>query len=82
MDIYEALYTTRAMRRLDPSRPVSRDDIWTIVEMATRAATGGNSQPVRWIVVDVTLAPLAPGDYAVEVKAGDATRTTAFRVVP
>ena len=37
---------------------------------------------VRWIVVDLTLAPLAPGDYAVEVKAGDATRTTAFRVVP
>jgi len=28
------------------------------------------------------IAPLAPGDYAVEVKLGDATRTTAFRVVP
>ena len=37
---------------------------------------------VRWIVVETALAPLAPGDYAVEVKAGDATRTTAFRVVP
>ena len=43
--------TTRAMRRLDPSKPVSDDDIWTIVECATKAATGGNSQPVRWIVV-------------------------------
>ena len=40
------------MRRLDPSRAVSREDIWTIVEMATKAATGGNSQPVRWIVVE------------------------------
>ena len=39
------------MRRLDPSKPVSDEDIWTIVEYATKAATGGNSQPVRWIVV-------------------------------
>jgi len=37
---------------------------------------------VKWIVVEVALAPFAAGDYAVEVKAGDATRTTAFRVVP
>jgi VWFA-related protein len=37
---------------------------------------------VKWIVVETALAPLAPGDYAVEIKAGDAVRTTAFRVVP
>jgi hypothetical protein len=37
---------------------------------------------VRWITVETAIAPLAPGDYAVEVKLGDATRTTAFRVVP
>lgn len=37
---------------------------------------------VRWLVVETALNPLAPGDYAVEVKAGDSTRTTAFRVVP
>src|SRR5436190_18918951 len=43
--------TTRAMRRLDASRPVPADDIWTVVEAATKAATGGNSQPVRWMVV-------------------------------
>jgi nitroreductase len=52
VDVFEAMRTTRAMRRLDPSRPVSREDIWTIVEMATKAATGGNSQPVRWVVVE------------------------------
>jgi nitroreductase len=52
VDVFEAMRTTRAMRRLDPSRPVSRDAIWTIVEMATKAATGGNSQPIRWIVVE------------------------------
>src|SRR3954452_10654209 len=51
MDVFEAMRTTRAMRRLDSSRRVSEQDIWTIVEMATKAATGGNSQPVRWIVV-------------------------------
>ena len=37
---------------------------------------------VHWIVVDATMAPLAPSDYAVEVKAGDTARTVAFRVVP
>lgn len=52
MDLFEAMRTTRAMRRLDRERPVPREDIWTIVEMATKAATGGNSQPVRWIVVE------------------------------
>ncbi|HVL64167.1 MAG TPA: nitroreductase family protein [Actinomycetota bacterium] len=51
MDVFEAMRTTRAMRRLDNDKPVSDDDIWTIVEYATKAATGGNSQPVRWIVV-------------------------------
>src|SRR4051812_34602971 len=51
MDVFEAMRTMRAMRRLDHDRPVSDADIWTIVEMATKAATGGNGQPVRWIVV-------------------------------
>jgi nitroreductase len=54
VDVFEAMRTTRAMRRLDTSRPVSDEDIWTIVEYATKAATGGNSQPVRWIVVQDT----------------------------
>jgi nitroreductase len=52
VDVFEAMRTTRAMRRLDNERPVTRQDIWTIVEMATKAATGGNSQPVRWIVIE------------------------------
>lgn len=51
MDVFEAMRTTRAMRRLDSSKPVSDDDIWTIVEYATKAATASNSQPVRWVVV-------------------------------
>ena len=36
----------------------------------------------RWIVADVPLTSIAPGDYAVEVTQGSATRITAFRVVP
>ena len=51
MDVFEAIATSRAMRRLDPDKPVSDEDIWTIVEAATKAATGGNRQPVRWLVV-------------------------------
>jgi nitroreductase len=51
MDVFEAIATTRAMRRLDATRPVSDADVITIVEAATKAPTGGNSQPVRWMVV-------------------------------
>ncbi|HET9268908.1 MAG TPA: VWA domain-containing protein [Vicinamibacterales bacterium] len=47
------------------------------VQVTTRDENG-----THWIVLDATIAPLAPGDYAIEVKAGDAIRTTAFRVVP
>jgi nitroreductase len=62
VDLFDAMRTTRAMRRLDPERPVSRQDIWTIVEMATKAATGGNSQPVRWIVVEDAEKPRQLGE--------------------
>jgi len=51
MDVFEAIKTTRAMRRLDPTKPVSDTDLWTIIEAATKAPSGGNSQPVRWLVV-------------------------------
>jgi VWFA-related protein len=40
------------------------------------------AEGVRWIVADVTLAPLAPGDYAVEVTAGGTSQVTGFRIVP
>lgn len=51
MDVFEAIRTTRSMRRLDPDRGVSDADLTTIVDAATRAPSGGNSQPVRWLVV-------------------------------
>ena len=51
MDVFEAIRTTRAMRRLDSSRIVSDEDIRKIVEAATKAGSAGNRQPVRWLVV-------------------------------
>jgi nitroreductase len=51
MDLFEAMRTTRAMRRLDPDKPVSDEDVWTMIEAATKAPSGGNSQPMRWLVV-------------------------------
>jgi VWFA-related protein len=38
--------------------------------------------PFRWIVAEAVLAPLAPGDYAIEVTLGDAKQVTAFQLVP
>jgi nitroreductase len=51
VDVIEAIRTTRAMRRLDPERRVSEEDLLFIIDAATRAASGGNTQPVRWLVV-------------------------------
>ncbi|MGH9046600.1 MAG: nitroreductase family protein [Acidimicrobiales bacterium] len=51
MELFEAIRTTRAMRRLDPDRPVPEEDLWTIVEAATKAPSGGNRQVARWMVV-------------------------------
>lgn len=51
MELDEAIRTTRAMRRLDHDKAVSEEDLWTILDAASKAATGGNAQPVRWIVV-------------------------------
>lgn len=36
----------------------------------------------RWIVVDVPLTSLAPGDYAIESTQGSVSRLTAFRLAP
>lgn len=51
MDLFEAIRTTRAMRRLDPDLPVADEDIRTILEAALKGPTGGNQQPLRWLVI-------------------------------
>jgi VWFA-related protein len=36
----------------------------------------------RWIVAEAVLAPLAPGDYAIEVTLADGKQTAGFKIVP
>ncbi len=49
------------------------------VQISERADAGSD---FHWVVAEATLAPLAAGDYAIEVTADGATRLTEFRVVP
>lgn len=51
MDVYEALYTTRAMRRVRPD-PIPMDVQAKILDAAIRAPSGGNSQNWRFLLVD------------------------------
>lgn len=51
MDIYEALYTTRAMRRVRPD-PIPLEVQARILDAAIRAPSGGNAQSWRFVLVD------------------------------
>jgi nitroreductase len=51
MDVYQALYTTRAMRRVRPD-PVPADVQARILDAAIRAPSGGNTQGWRFLLVD------------------------------
>jgi nitroreductase len=51
MDIYEALYTTRMMRRLRPD-PIPVDTQARILDAAVRAPNGGNTQRWHFVAVD------------------------------
>ncbi len=50
MDLYEALYTTRAMRRVSPD-PVPDDIVRSMLDAAIRSPSGGNTQNWRWLTV-------------------------------
>ena len=51
MDLTEALYTTRAMRRVKPD-PIPDEVVSRILDAAVRAPSGGNAQNWRMLVVD------------------------------
>ena len=51
MDLHEALYTTRAMRRVKTD-PIPDDVQARILDAAIRAPSGGNSQNWRFLLVD------------------------------
>ncbi len=60
-DVLTAMATTRAIRRIAPD-PIPDDDLSTIMWHATRAPSGTNRQPTRFVV-------LRDGDTAVAAKA-------------
>ena len=51
MEIHEALYTTRMMRRLRPD-PIPLDTQARILDAAVRAPNGGNTQRWHFLAVD------------------------------
>ncbi len=50
IDLFEAIGTLRALRRYT-DQPVSDEDLWTILEAAVMAPSGGNRQPWNFIVI-------------------------------
>ena len=61
MDLLDGIATTRAIRRYRPD-PIPEEDLATILWHATRAPSGSNRQPARFLV-------LRDGPAAVEAKA-------------
>jgi nitroreductase len=51
MDVYEALYTTRMMRRMRPD-PIPLDTQARILDAGIRAPNGGNTQRWHFVAVD------------------------------
>ena len=51
MPIGEAMFTQRAIRRLDPNRPITDAHLKIILDAASKAPSGGNTQPARFLVV-------------------------------
>ena len=50
MDLHEALYTTRAMRRVKPD-PIPDEVVRSMLDAAIRSPSGSNSQNWRWLTV-------------------------------
>ena len=50
MDVFEALYTTRAMRRVKED-PIPDEIIKSMIDSAIRAPSGSNRQDWRFVVV-------------------------------
>lgn len=50
MDVFEAIHSQRAMRRLKTD-PVPDELIWKILDAAIRAPSGSNQQPWKFIVI-------------------------------
>lgn len=51
MPIGKAMFSQRATRRLDPNRPVTDSQLEIILNAASKAPNGGNTQPARYLVI-------------------------------
>ena len=51
MAIGEAMFTQRAIRRLDPDRPITDEQLRTILDAGSKAPSGANMQPARFLVI-------------------------------
>jgi len=49
-DLFQAIYSQRAIRRFKPD-PVPDDVLWQILEAATKAPSGSNTQPWGFVVI-------------------------------
>ena len=52
MDVFEALYTTRAMRRVSED-PIPEDVLKQMVDAGIRAPSGSNRQGWKFIIVTI-----------------------------
>jgi hypothetical protein len=52
-----------------------------IAAIPVTASTRTDADGTRWATAELLLAPLGPGDYVVEVVAGDTRTMAAFRIV-
>lgn len=50
IDLFEVMYSCRAMRRLD-SKPVPEELLIKLIDAANQAPSGSNQQRARWIVI-------------------------------
>lgn len=51
MSLSEAMFTQRAIRRLRSDKPISDEQIRLMLDAASKAPSGGNSQPGRFLVI-------------------------------
>jgi nitroreductase len=75
MDVHEALYTTRMMRRLRPD-PIPLDTQARILDAAVRAPNGGNTQRWHFLAVDD---PELKGEFAQLFRRARAVEYEKFR---
>lgn len=68
MSLFDVIYNCRAMRRLD-TREIPEADLLKLVDAANQAASGGNRQMGRWVIVRDPAQKKAIADLNREVSA-------------